>query len=431
MPGKNQTETNFQLQFKTLFEKLPDSYLILSPDLEIMAVSDNYLTATNKKRAHVLGHNIFKIYPEIPGNNTMRELKASIDFICQNKVQHVMPIQQYDIKLPDSSVSERYWGCTNTPILDSENKLLYIINKIEDVTEFIKLQIKANKANKQQDNYIRLFKTKHTNGSAKPSSAVTSSKLLQNEWDAKFKKRTLELTKLLEKEHALNELKSKFVALASHEFRTPITTISSSLSLLEFYNNGLQEEKRLKHITKIKKAISNLVDIMDDFLSIEKIENSQSEIKKDFFNFHEFTTSIIEQLNVILKNEQNIKLSYNGIKSVRQDKKIVKNILFNLLSNAIKYSEENKEISIWTSVSEANVVIKITDEGMGIPIEEQKNLFSKFFRASNVLDIQGTGLGLNIVKRYLELLDGKISFTSKPFSGSSFLIEFPNYLQKE
>ena len=124
MPGKNQTETNFQLQFKTLFEKLPDLYLILSPDLEIMAVSDNYLTATNKKRAHVLGHNIFKIYREIPGNNTMRELKASIDFICQNKVQHVMPIQQYDIKLPDSSLSERYWSCTNTPILDSENKLL-------------------------------------------------------------------------------------------------------------------------------------------------------------------------------------------------------------------------------------------------------------------------------------------------------------------
>jgi signal transduction histidine kinase len=431
MPGKNQTETNFQLQFKTLFEKLPDLYLILSPDFEIMAVSDNYLAATNKKRAHVLGHNIFKIYPEIPGNNTMRELKASIDFICQNKVQHVMPIQQYDIKLPDSSVSERYWSCTNTPILDSENKLLYIINKIEDVTEFVKLQNKANKANKQQNNYVTLFKTQQTKENTNSPTAITSTKLLQNEWEDKFKKRTLELTKLLEKEQALNELKSKFVALASHEFRTPITTISSSLSLLESYNNGLQEEKRLRHIAKIKTAVNNLVEIMEDFLSIEKIENSQSEIKKDFFNLHEFTTSIIEQLNVILKNGQQIKLSYNGIKLIWQDKKILKNILINLISNAIKYSAESKEINIWISASEAKVAIKITDEGIGIPFEEQKNVFSKFFRASNVLAIQGTGLGLNIVKRYMELIDGKISFTSKPFSGSSFLIEFPNYLQKE
>lgn len=243
--------------------------------------------------------------------------------------------------------------------------------------------------------------------------------------EQKVVERTLELTQALEREKGLSELKSRFMSIASHEFRTPLSTILSSTSLIEKYNKEEQEENRKKHTTRIKSAVKNLTDILDDFLSLDKLEQGRVTLTRETLNLNELSLELIEELNGILKSGQAIHLSFYGNRETVQDKKVLRNILLNLLSNAIKYSEEEKGIYLFIENNGSLVTIRVKDEGIGIPEEEQKNLFGKFYRAKNAIHIQGTGLGLNIVKRYVELLDGDITFISKQNEGTTFTITFP------
>ena len=148
-------------------------------------------------------------------------------------------------------------------------------------------------------------------------------------------------------------------------------------------------------------------------------------MKKEKFNLQEFAVEIIEEMNGILKTGQAIQLEFNGNEEITQDERILKNVMFNLLSNAIKYSGENKNIYLSIDTRNESVLIEVRDEGIGIPEEDQRNLFSQFYRGKNVTNIQGTGLGLNIVKRYTELLGGNITFKSKLTAGSTFTVSLP------
>jgi len=257
---------------------------------------------------------------------------------------------------------------------------------------------------------------------------ITESKRSQEELEAKVTERTLELTQSLEREKELNEMKSRFVSMASHEFRTPLSAILSSLALIETYSKEEQEEKRKKHIDRIKSSVRNLTAILNDFLLLDKAEQGKIEIFNEDFNLDDFAGDIVEEVSGMLKQGQEIILTYIGEKEITQDKKILKSIFLNLLSNAIKYSGENKMIYFSISIANNLVLVSVKDEGIGIPEEDKKNLFGKFYRAKNVTNIQGTGLGLNIVQKYVELINGKISFESKPGMGTIFMIEFPQNL---
>lgn len=245
----------------------------------------------------------------------------------------------------------------------------------------------------------------------------------------KVRERTVELTEALERERALNEMKSRFVSMASHEFRTPLSAILSSVGLIDHYKAPEQDEKRRKHIERIKSSVRNLTDILNDFLSLDKLEQGKVEAKCTDFNLHEFMEDIIEEMDGPLKNKsQKIIYTSNGAAEVYQDKKVLKNVLLNLLSNAVKYSPEGKEIYVTVEMKDDKVSVSIRDQGIGIPDEAQQHLFSKFFRAHNANNIQGTGLGLNIVKKYVELLKGDIHFISKENEGSTFTVEFPGFV---
>jgi len=233
-----------------------------------------------------------------------------------------------------------------------------------------------------------------------------------------------QLRKAYEKERELNRLKSRFVSMASHEFRTPLSTILSSADLIEAYKEEIQQNKRERHTNRIKSAVSNLTGVLNDFLSLSKLEEGKVQPKKSRFDLGEFCAEIVEDLQGMLKANQHIRLNKNlpGVE-ITLDKKMLKNILYNLLSNAIKYSE--KPIDFGVNKVEQKLNISIRDYGIGIPQEEQQHLFTRFFRAHNVENIQGTGLGLNIVKRYLDLLKGQISFESTQGEGSTFYITIP------
>jgi PAS domain S-box-containing protein len=244
--------------------------------------------------------------------------------------------------------------------------------------------------------------------------------------EKKVIERTFELTEALEREKELNEMKSRFVSMASHEFRTPLSAVLSSISLVETYKDPEHEEKRKKHIERIKGSVRNLTDILNNFLSLDKLEQGKIEAETSQFDISEFMEDIIEEMESMLKKKnQKIIYSHTGQKEIVLDRKILRNIMFNLLSNAIKYSPENKEIFVSIKVEKKNVVIAVKDNGMGIPEHEQKNLFKNFFRANNTVNIQGTGLGLSIVKKYVELLHGSINFESNPGSGTVFTVQFP------
>jgi PAS domain S-box-containing protein len=246
------------------------------------------------------------------------------------------------------------------------------------------------------------------------------------------KERTLELTQSLEKEKALNDAKSRFVSMASHEFRTPLSSILSSVYLIEKYieitdgnNHSEYTDKRKKHILRIKKSINHLTEILNDFLSLDKLTQGKIEVKIEEIDLKIFSEEIIEEMKNILKQGQFINFTYTGETIIYQDKRILKNIYLNLISNAIKYSPEDKSIQLNIDVTKKKVVMKVEDDGIGIPEDEQGNIFTKFFRAKNALNEEGTGLGLSIVKRYLELLDGTINFTSRADQGTLFIVQFP------
>ena len=248
---------------------------------------------------------------------------------------------------------------------------------------------------------------------------------LNEELENKVTERTLELTHALEHQQELNEMKSRFVSMASHEFRTPLSAILTSVSLVATYHKDEQIEKRNKHIERIKGSVKNLTGILNDFLSLDKLEQGKLEMVSELFNLNDFAEDIVEEVKGMLKKGQQIRFSHHGEKEIKQNKKILRNVLLNLLSNAIKYSDEGRPIFFDIEVKDNFVSIKVKDEGIGIPEDEQKNLFGKFYRARNAVNIQGTGLGLNIVKKYVELLDGTISFSSKPEKGTTFIVKFP------
>lgn len=230
----------------------------------------------------------------------------------------------------------------------------------------------------------------------------------------------------LDKEIELNEMKTRFVAMASHEFRTPLATMLSSLSLVDKYADANETEKRQKHINRIKESIKYLTDLLNDVLSISKLEEGKTAIHYEEFDLTEFTAETIHELQAVTEKGQQIIYNHEGTTTVFSDKKSLKIIYFNLISNAIKFSFKNAIIDVFTEVKNNSISIKVKDHGVGISDEDKEHLFQRFFRGKNVTNIQGTGLGLTIVARYIHLLNGTISVESEINKGTTFIIALPN-----
>jgi signal transduction histidine kinase len=230
----------------------------------------------------------------------------------------------------------------------------------------------------------------------------------------------------LDKANELSELKSRFISMASHEFRTPLSTILSSLNLMVKYKELNEHVKFASHGVKIKTSIVNLTEILEYFLSVEKLDSGHFKIEPTTFDLVDFINTNIDEVVNDLKDKQRIVLQLSLKKiMINHDKKIIRTIWQNLITNAIKYSPENGEIIIHLHANGDNFILSVTDNGIGIPENEQKHLFERFYRANNAANIQGTGIGLNIIKKYIELLGGNITFTSKLNEGTTFTINLP------
>ena len=229
----------------------------------------------------------------------------------------------------------------------------------------------------------------------------------------------------LEKEKELNQLKTRFVSMASHEFRTPLSSVQLSASLIEKYVEKPDKANVIKHTGKIKNSVGHLTGILNDFLSLEKLEAGKTYVEFQEFDIVKFSEDLIEEMQMITKQNQNIVYQHTGTASVvNLDPALLKNSVINLISNAIKYSGENTFIEFNTELNNSELIITVKDNGIGIPIEEQKNLFEPFFRAHNTGNIPGTGLGMNIVKRYVELMSGEVICKSAQNQGTTVALIF-------
>jgi PAS domain S-box-containing protein len=234
------------------------------------------------------------------------------------------------------------------------------------------------------------------------------------------------LKESLKKERELNELKSKFLSLVSHEFKTPLSGILTSAILLEKYQLTEQQEKRDKHLKTITDKVQYLNGVLNDFISLERLDSSNENYKFKTFNLSKVINEVVYDANMLLKTGQHISIPENASDFVLyQDEKVLENILSILIYNAIKYSPENSEIDLRISKNAKNIIFTIKDQGMGIPINDQKFVYNRYFRGENALNIQGTGIGLNIVKEHLKNLGGTINFISTENKGSIFFVELP------
>lgn len=232
----------------------------------------------------------------------------------------------------------------------------------------------------------------------------------------------------LEKEKQLGDLKSRFVTMASHEFRTPLSTILSSVSLIDKYTSVEDLEKREKHVKRIKSAVGNMKDILEDFLSLGKMEEGKIQLNPELLTPAELRDeleAVIQEMQRLTKPSQQITHTFTVTEDCNVDRKMLRHIMTNLISNAIKFSPEGSSVDVSCENKKNELAFTIQDTGIGISEADQKHLFERFFRAENASNIQGTGLGLHIISRYLDLVNGHIELASKLNKGSTFIVHIP------
>jgi len=298
----------------------------------------------------------------------------------------------------------------------------YVMAILTDIT----VRKKAEKEIKDLNNHLEIKVEQRTEELEKAIDQLKfSNKELQQEVN-KRKRAEAEMKNALHKERELGDLKTKFLSLVSHEFKTPLSGILTSATLIGKYEKEEQQHKRDKHIKTIKNKVHYLTNILNDFLSIERLESGKVTYKFEEFSLQNLVNEVIYNANVTLKSGQQI-IYPNQIEDciLKQDKNVMELVLSNLLSNAIKYSPEETQINFEIDQDSERLYFHVKDQGMGIPQKDQKHIFERYFRAENAINNQGTGIGLNIAKVHLENLGGKIYFDSRENEGTTFYIEIP------
>lgn len=340
-------------------------------------------------------------------------------FINQSELRQMGQGREFFGARKDGSIFPVEIGLNNFSIYDNN----FVMALVVDISIRKQQELEKQQLNDKLENEVEK-RTKDL------KNAIAKLKKLNIKLDKENKKRKkaeAETKLALEKEKELNELKTKFLSLVSHEFKTPLSGILTSALLLSKYKLSEQQEKRDRHIQTISDEVHYLDTILNDFLSLEKLDKGKINYNFSTFKLSKVVNEVVYNANMLLKDGQKINYPENidGL-SLYQDEKIVELALSNLVHNAIKYSFENTRIDINIVQDENVTIFKVKDNGIGIPLKDQKNIFNRYFRAENVLLTQGTGIGLNIVKDHLDNLKGKIYFESTENQGSIFIMEIPN-----
>jgi signal transduction histidine kinase/CheY-like chemotaxis protein len=380
--------------FRALFEGAPGLYLVLDPDLRIVAVSDAYLRATMTRREEIIGRGIFDVFPDNPDDPNatgVRNLSASLERVRQKRVADTMAVQKYDIPRPaeeGGGFEERFWSPKNTPVLDEAGGLAYIIHRVADVTEFVLLTERGT------------------------------------EQEAEIFLRGQELQRLNKELEKASQAKNEFLSRMSHEFRTPLSAIMGFSELLALAD---LDEKQRGWAETIQRAGNHLLRLVDEVLDISRIEAGELplsvepiEIGPLFDDVTELVQPIADGRGVTIRPPEITDRS--GY--VQADNQRLKQVLINLLSNAVKYNREGGEVRISVdAVGSDRMRIAVSDTGPGIDSDSLARLFTPFERLHAGADVEGTGLGLALSRTLVEAMGGRIEVQSEPGQGSTFTVE--------
>jgi len=401
--------------FNILFEAIPEGVIIANENQNIIATNFASEQMFGYEKDELINQNLQVIIPQKHQTNHKAHFQNFLKNKTLRKINHNLNL--FGIKKNTNEFPVEIG--LNPFKIDNKS---YVIALIIDITNRKKTAKKIENLNFKLE---RIIKEK----TAELKNTIKQLKNVNFDLKDQIKKRAeaeIQIKDALKKEQELNELKTKFLSLVSHEFKTPLSGILTSTILLKKYQLSEQQNKRDKHIETITKKVHYLNNILNDFLSIERLESSNVSYKFTTFNLSKVINEVVYNANMLLKSGQKINISSDIDNYILyQDEKILELILSNLLYNAIKYSLENTTIDLIAHQTSKNTVFKLIDRGIGIPEKDQKFIFNRYFRAENVLNIQGTGIGLNIVKSHLENLGGTISFTSKEHKGSTFIIKLP------
>lgn len=410
---ENQTEQESQL-FETLFQNASLGILVINKEGKINLVNNLLITLFGYSNvSEIIGKEVEVLIPERFHNHHVgnrqrynknperRPMGMGRDLFGRKKNGEEFPVE--------ISLSSYMSGDE-----------VFVIAFVSDITR--RKEIEAAVFNQQEElaainvTIERLNQELESKVNLRTEQLQVTMKELENSKD--------ELTKALSKEKELGDLKGRFVSMASHEFRTPLSTILSSASLLSKYSFTEEQDKRNKHIQRIKSSVNNLINILNEFLSIGRIEDGRITTNNKNFNLQELIATLCNEMNGLLKTGQKLLYQHAGNTEIFLDPSLLKNIFINLLSNAIKFSPENSKIYLQSEVTDTKIEISVKDEGIGMSEEDKKHLFERFFRGANATNIQGTGLGLHIVGKYIELINGKISVKSELEKGTEITIKF-------
>ncbi|HEY7163014.1 MAG TPA: response regulator [Candidatus Binatia bacterium] len=421
--------------FRLLFESVPGLYLVLTPELTIVAVSDAYLKATMTRREDIVGHALFEVFPDNPADplaDGVGNLSASLERVLKNRAPDAMAVQKYDIRRPDADgggFEERYWSPVNSPVFGPDGEIVYVIHRVEEVTEFIRLKKQGAEQNKLAE------KLQIQTGQME-SEIYLRAQELQN-LNRQLEIANRELARLYEatknqndRVQQANRLKTEFLANMSHELRTPLNGIIGFAEIMHDGKVGPISADHKEYLGDILTSARHLLQLINDVLDLSKVEAGKMEFLPEPTDAAVIVAEVCDIVRAMAAQKRlEVDISVHpSMRRIHADRRSFKQILYNYISNAIKFTPEDGRISVRVRPENAeHFRIEVEDTGIGIKPEDLSQLFLEFRQldATAAKKYPGTGLGLALTKKIVETQRGSVGVTSTPGRGSTFYAILP------
>jgi PAS domain S-box-containing protein len=401
--GRKRIE-QMHLQFRALFESLPGLYLVLTPDLKIVAVSDAYLKATMTVRVELIDRGLFEVFPDNPADpeaNGASNLRASLDRVRQDAVADTMPIQKYDVRRPDGLFEERYWSPINSPVLGADGSLEYIIHRVEDVTDFVR---------------------------QKPPGPGDRDRLHARleQMEAEIFRSSQAVNAANQQLHAANRELEAFSYSVSHDLRAPLRHIDGFAGLLQKHAAASLDEKGRRYLVTISGAARQMGRLIDDLLAFSRISRSHLNIVEVD---HDALVAEVIREGAFDKNHPMPQWVIAPLPAVRADPAMLRQVWVNLIDNAVKYSGKAPRPSITIGVHAdappGEVAFYVRDNGVGFDMAYVDKLFGVFQRLHGPAEFEGTGIGLANVYRIVTRHGGRTWAEGRVGEGATFSFSLP------
>ncbi|MGY4103100.1 ATP-binding protein [Nocardia sp. R16R-3T] len=410
------------VDYRALLEAAPGLYLVLDPSLRIVAVTDAYMQATLTERLDIVGREIFDVFPDNPNDPNaegVRNLRVSLERVLRDRTADAMHVQRYDIRRPDGSFEQRFWSPVNSPVLDEDGRLRYIIHRVEDVTGFMRLQA-VDAAQQAETSALR--------ASARQMEQEVFARAREvAETSRQLKEANAELERLYAQAKELDDLKSQFFANVSHELRTPLMLIlAPARKLLALAAPDDPSRKDLEVITRNAQVLLGHVNDLLDTAQLEAGAMRPEYARVDVADLVRLTAAFFETIALDRGTEFRVETADHPVWA-DVDPEHVQRILVNLLSNAFKFTPVGGSVRCTIRDCDEVIVVEVADSGPGIPVAQREAVFERFRQVdgSAIRSVGGTGLGLTIVRDLARLHRGSVTIADAPERGALVVVEIP------